>query len=166
MVPFGGVVTPGRLFDPQTFPAFTAFFGDRSYPMQIASLDAGILFVLAVSGIGILGTMLAGWSSNNKFSMLGAARPASQMISYELAMGMALVAVVVTYGTVDLGRRVGRTVGAWGQHGTPDYNGAGSAAPSSRLEAASWATVRRAPQRNPPFFAYLRVAWELLGSHR
>ncbi len=106
VVPFGGVVTPGRLFDPQTFPAFTAFFGDRSYPMQIASLDAGILFVLAVSGIGILGTMLAGWSSNNKFSMLGAARAASQMISYELAMGMALIAMVVTYGTVDLGRMV------------------------------------------------------------
>jgi NADH-quinone oxidoreductase subunit H len=106
VVPFGGTVTPGRLFDPQTFPAFTAFFGDRSYPMQIATLDAGILFVLAVSGIGILGTMLAGWSSNNKFSMLGAARAASQMISYELAMGMALIAMVVTYGTVDLGRMV------------------------------------------------------------
>ena len=106
VVPFGGMVTPGRLFDPQTFPAFAAFFGDRSYPMQIAALDAGILFVLAVSGIGILGTMLAGWSSNNKFSMLGAARAASQMISYELAMGMALIAMVVTYGTVDLGRMV------------------------------------------------------------
>jgi NADH-quinone oxidoreductase subunit H len=70
--------------------------------MQIASLDAGILFVLAISGIGILGTMLAGWSSNNKFSLLGAARAASQMISYEISMGLALIAMVVTYGTVDL----------------------------------------------------------------
>jgi NADH-quinone oxidoreductase subunit H len=74
--------------------------------MQIASLDAGILFVLAVSGIGILGTMLAGWSSNNKFSMLGAARAASQMISYEISMGLALIAMVVTYGTVDLNEMV------------------------------------------------------------
>ena len=74
--------------------------------MQIAALDAGILFVLAISGIGILGTMLAGWSSNNKFSMLGAARAASQMISYEISMGLALIAMVVTYGTVDLDQMV------------------------------------------------------------
>jgi NADH-quinone oxidoreductase subunit H len=98
VVPFGGTVQPGRLFD----GAFAGVFGDRAYAMRIADLDAGILFVLAISGIAILGTMLAGWSSNNKFSMLGAARAASQMISYELAMGLALVAMVVTYGTVDL----------------------------------------------------------------
>jgi NADH-quinone oxidoreductase subunit H len=104
VVPFGGTVTPGRLFDPGSGPA--TFFGDRSYPMQIATLDAGILFVLAISGIGILGTMLAGWSSNNKFSLLGAARAASQMISYEVAMGLALIAMVVTFGTLDLNRMV------------------------------------------------------------
>jgi NADH-quinone oxidoreductase subunit H len=100
VVPFGGEVQPGRFFEPGSGAA--EFFGDRTYRMQIASLDAGILFVLAVSGIGILGTMLAGWSSNNKFSMLGAARAASQMISYEISMGLALIAMVVTYGTVDL----------------------------------------------------------------
>ncbi len=100
VVPFGGEVAPGRFFAPGSDAA--AFFGERSWRMQIATLDAGILFVLAVSGIGILGTMLAGWSSNNKFSMLGAARAAAQMISYELSMGLALVALVVTYGTVDL----------------------------------------------------------------
>ena len=51
-----------------------AIFGERSYVMQIAALDAGVLFVLAISGIGVLSTMLAGWSSNNKFSLMGAAR--------------------------------------------------------------------------------------------
>ena len=102
VVPFGGTVVPGKIFSADWFPGIVAFFGDRSYSMQVVSLDAGILFVLAISGIGILGTMLAGWSSNNKFSMLGAARAASQMISYEIAMGMALVAMVVTYGTLDL----------------------------------------------------------------
>jgi NADH-quinone oxidoreductase subunit H len=106
VIPFGGTLSPGLLFDAQTFPALAKFFGDRSYPMRIASLDAGILFVLAVSGIGIFGTMLAGWSSNNKFSLLGAARAASQMISYELAMGLAIIAMVVTYGTLDLDRMV------------------------------------------------------------
>lgn len=100
VVPFGGTVEPGRLFAPEGDLA--AFFGDRSYAMRIADLDAGLLFVLAIAGLGILGTMLAGWSSNNKFSLLGAARAASQMISYELAMSLALVAMVVTYGTVDL----------------------------------------------------------------
>jgi len=110
VVPFGGTVMPGQLLSPDWFPDLardlTAFFGERAYAMQVASLDAGILFVLAISGIGILGTMLAGWSSNNKFSMLGAARAASQMISYEVAMGMALIAMVVTYGTLDLNEMV------------------------------------------------------------
>jgi len=101
VVPFGGTLVPAQLF-----PALADFFGDRAYPMQVAQLDAGILFILAISGIGILGTMLAGWSSNNKFSLLGAARAASQMISYEVAMGMALIAMVVTYGTLDLNAMV------------------------------------------------------------
>jgi NADH-quinone oxidoreductase subunit H len=106
VVPFGGSLSPGKLFDPATFPGLAAFFGDRSYVMQVAELDAGVLVILAISGVGILGTMLAGWSSNNKFSMLGAARAASQMISYEIAMGLAIVAMVVTYGTLDLNQMV------------------------------------------------------------
>jgi NADH-quinone oxidoreductase subunit H len=122
VVPFGGSISPGHLLSAEWFPGLAAFFGDRSYGMQVAELDAGILVVLALSGIGILGTMLAGWSSNNKFSMLGAARAASQMISYEIAMGLAMVAMVVTYGTLDLNAMVqwqaGHTlvagVPAWG----------------------------------------------------
>ena len=105
VIPFGGTLT----------------VDGRSYTMQVADLDAGILFVLAISGIGILGAMLAGWSSNNKFSLMGAARAASQMISYEVAMGLALISMVVTYGTLDLGDMVrwqskllGGVVPAWG----------------------------------------------------
>jgi NADH-quinone oxidoreductase subunit H len=113
VVPFGGEIQPARFFEPGS--AAAEFFGDRTWRMQIATLDAGLLFVLAVSGIGILGTMLAGWSSNNKFSMLGAARAASQMISYEVAMGLALISVVVTYGTVDLFEMVQwQQQAAWG----------------------------------------------------
>jgi NADH-quinone oxidoreductase subunit H len=115
VVPFGGTLVPAQLFSAEWFPGVVAFFGDRSYTMQVVSLDAGILFVLAISGIGILGTMLAGWSSNNKFSMLGAARAASQMISYEISMGLALVAMVVTYGTLDLnGMVLWQQQTAWG----------------------------------------------------
>ncbi len=106
VIPFGGVLIPGRLFDPAVFPALSRFltglYGDKSFALQVARLDAGVLVVLAISGIGILGTMLAGWASNNKFSLMGAARAASQMISYEVAMGLALISLVVTYGTLDL----------------------------------------------------------------
>ena len=68
VVPFGGMLDPGP-----AVPGLADWFGGRTYPMQIAQLDAGVLVVLAIRGIGIIGTMLAGWSSNNKFSMLGAA---------------------------------------------------------------------------------------------
>ena len=106
VVPFGGAFKPAELFNPEVFPnaarTLTEVFGTRSYDMRIAALDAGILFVIAVSGVGVLGTMLAGWSSNNKFSLMGAVRAASQMISYEVAMGLALISMVITYGTLDL----------------------------------------------------------------
>lgn len=130
VVPFGGTLVPARLFDPSSFPQLAQnlkdFFGDRTYAMQVAGLDAGILIVLAISGIGILGTILAGWSSNNKFSLLGAARAASQMISYEVSMGLAVISLVVTYGTLDLNEMVKwqsgllfGTLPAWGIFAQP-----------------------------------------------
>ena len=109
VIPFGGVVYPGQLLDPSfpvLGPLLSEFFGDRSYLMQVADLDAGILVILAIAGIGIIGTMLAGWASNNKFSLLGAARASAQMISYEVTMGLALLSLVVSYGTIELGGMV------------------------------------------------------------
>src|SRR4029453_2934019 len=79
-----------------------AWFGDRAYPMQIARVDAGLLVVFAFGGLTIIGTMLAGWSSSNKFSLLGALRAGSQMISYELVIGLTVLGLIVIYGTVDL----------------------------------------------------------------
>jgi NADH-quinone oxidoreductase subunit H len=100
VIPFGGVLDPGKLF--AAFPAVSAWFGDRTYPMQIARLDAGLLIVFAFGGLSIIGAMLAGWSSSNKFSMLGAVRAGSQMISYELIMGLTVLGLILIYGTVDL----------------------------------------------------------------
>jgi NADH-quinone oxidoreductase subunit H len=97
VVPFGGVLIPGQLF-----PPLADWFGDRIYPMQIANLDAGLLIVFAFGGITIIGAMLAGWSSANKFSLLGALRAGSQMISYELIMAMTLLGLILIYGTVNL----------------------------------------------------------------
>ncbi len=97
VVPFGGMLTPSALWAP-----LAEWFGDRSWPMQIATLDAGLLIVFAFSGLTIIGAMLAGWSSSNKFSLLGALRAGSQMISYELVLGLTVLGVILIYGTVDL----------------------------------------------------------------
>ncbi len=116
VIPFGGILIPGKLL-----PALEGWFGDRSYPLQIARLDAGLLIVFAFSSMAIIGAMLAGWSSSNKFSMLGALRAGSQMISYELIMGLTVLGLIVIYGTVDLNSIVQQQSGvvlgflpAWG----------------------------------------------------
>jgi NADH-quinone oxidoreductase subunit H len=97
VIPFGGTLVPGQLGE-----GLAEWFGDRSYPMQIARLDAGLLIVFAFGGMTTIGAMLAGWSSSNKFSLLGALRAGSQMISYELVLGLTLLGLIVIYGTLDL----------------------------------------------------------------
>src|SRR5690606_11456463 len=81
---------------------------------QLASLDAGVLFVFAMGSISVYGVALAGWTGNNKFSLLGGLRAAAQMISYELAMGLSLVSVIVMYGTLDLYEMVEAQSLRWG----------------------------------------------------
>ena len=110
VIPFGGQLEPGRLF-----PGLADWFGERSYAMQIAQLDAGLLIVFAFSGLTIIGTMLAGWSSANKFSLLGAVRAGSQMVAYELVLGLTLLGLILVYGTLDLGAIVRQQSGLlWG----------------------------------------------------
>ena len=83
--------------------------------MQIARLDAGLLVVFAFSGLTVLGAMLAGWSSDNKFSLLGGVRAGAQMISYELVMGLTVLGLILVYGSVDLGAMVQQQSGlVWG----------------------------------------------------
>ncbi|MCC6372087.1 MAG: NADH-quinone oxidoreductase subunit NuoH [Bacteroidia bacterium] len=72
--------------------------GDTFYPLQIADVNVGVIFLLAVTSIGVYGVMIGGWSSNNKYSLLGAIRASAQMISYELAMGIALIALIISAG--------------------------------------------------------------------
>lgn len=75
----------------------------ETYQLQVADINIGILYVLGVVSIGVYGIMLGGWSSNNKYALLGAIRASSQMISYELAMGMAVIAVLLmTNGSLSL----------------------------------------------------------------
>jgi NADH-quinone oxidoreductase subunit H len=100
VIPFGGSLRPAELF--AAIPALAGWFGDRTYELQIAHLDAGLLVIFAFGGVTIIGAMLAGWSSGNKFSLLGALRAGSQMISYELILGLTVLGLIVVYGTVDL----------------------------------------------------------------
>ncbi|MBX7052822.1 MAG: NADH-quinone oxidoreductase subunit NuoH [Flavobacteriales bacterium] len=73
------------------------------YPLQVTDINIGLLYLLGVVSIGVYGIMIGGWSSNNKYSLLGALRASSQMISYEVAMGMALIALTMITGTLSLG---------------------------------------------------------------
>lgn len=86
IIPWGGQVT---------------FFGE-TFNLQIADIDIGILYILGFVSIGVYGIMIGGWASNNKYSLYGAVRASSQMISYELAMGLAILAVVMTTGSLSL----------------------------------------------------------------
>lgn len=76
------------------------------FPMQISDINIGVLYLLGVVSIGVYGIMIGGWSSNNKFALLGALRASSQMISYEVAMGLAIIALVMMTGTLNLGEIV------------------------------------------------------------
>ena len=82
--------------------ADTLVLGESSYVMQAIPMDIGILWFLAVVGFGVYGIILAGWSSHNKYGVLGGLRAAAQVISYEIPMGLALVALLCVYSTVSL----------------------------------------------------------------
>ncbi|MFM2139116.1 MAG: hypothetical protein RJA57_1423 [Bacteroidota bacterium] len=74
----------------------------RDISLQIADINIGILYIFGVVSLGVYGIMIGGWASNNKFSLLAAIRGASQMISYELAMGLSLLAVLLLTGTLQM----------------------------------------------------------------
>ena len=80
----------------------------RQVPLVIADVNVGVLFLLAVTSMGVYGIVMAGWSSNNKFSLMGGLRSSAQLISYELAMGLAVIGVLAASDTLRLGEIVGR----------------------------------------------------------
>lgn len=86
VIPFGDTIT---------------LFGE-TIKLQIADVNIGILYILAITSLGVYGITLAGWSSNNKYSLLGGLRSAAQMISYELSMGLAVIGVILVAGTLRL----------------------------------------------------------------
>jgi len=81
-------------------------FLQRTTQLVIARFDVALLYVLGVTSVGVYGIALAGWSSNNKYSLMGGLRSSAQMISYELALGLSLIGVILQSGTLDLYRIV------------------------------------------------------------
>jgi len=88
-------------------PAFAAWAVISLWPgFSVANVDAGVLYVLALAGFGAYGIILAGWAANSKYAFLGAMRSAAQIVAYEIAMGFALVGVVMAAGTLNMGKIV------------------------------------------------------------
>ena len=90
--------------------------GDRVIELQVAKIDAALLYVFAMLALGVYGVILAGFASRNNYALLGGLRATAQMISYEIALGIAIVGVVMFYGTMDLQEIVrgqGRNLGGW-----------------------------------------------------
>ena len=83
------------------FGNYVEVFGHR-VNLQPVSLNAGFLFIFAASSLGVYGVALAGWSSNNKYSLLGGLRASAQMVSYELSLGLSLLPIVIIFGTLDM----------------------------------------------------------------
>jgi NADH-quinone oxidoreductase subunit H len=78
------------------------FLFGRQISLQVADINVGVLYVFGVVSLGVYGVMIGGWASNNKFSLLAAVRSASQNISYEIAMGLSIIALLMMTGTLSL----------------------------------------------------------------
>jgi NADH-quinone oxidoreductase subunit H len=107
-------------------PALTTFavipFGDRlvlggrEITLAVADVSIGVLFIIAMSAMGVYGIVLAGWSSNNKYALLGGLRSSAQLISYELPLGLSLVGVLMAAGSLRLSQVVASQAGVLGWH--------------------------------------------------
>ncbi|HAY33814.1 MAG TPA: NADH-quinone oxidoreductase subunit NuoH [Ignavibacteria bacterium] len=95
VIPFGDTIT----------------IGDRVIKLQIADVNIGVLYFLAMTSLGVYGVTLSGWSSNNKYSLLGGLRSSAQMISYELSMGLAIIAIILMNGSLQLDVMVNNQAG-------------------------------------------------------
>ncbi|MBC7914429.1 MAG: NADH-quinone oxidoreductase subunit NuoH [Pyrinomonadaceae bacterium] len=88
-------------------------FGDASIELQVTDVNVGILYIFGVVSLGVYGVMIGGWASNNKFSLMGAIRAASQNISYEIPMGLSIIALLMVTQTLSLKEIAAQQSGFW-----------------------------------------------------
>jgi NADH-quinone oxidoreductase subunit H len=115
IAPVISTATAFAAFSVVPFGTQTTLFGllDEPLPLQITDVNVAVLVIFAVTSMGIYGIVLAGWSSNSKYSLLGGLRSSAQMISYELAYGLSLAAVVMLAGSLSLREIVTNQSGYW-----------------------------------------------------
>jgi NADH-quinone oxidoreductase subunit H len=99
----------------------TLTIGSYRLDLQVTDINVGVLYIFGVVSLGVYGIMIGGWASNNKYSLLGAIRAASQNISYEIAMGLSIIAVLMTTGTLSLREIAAQQHGFW-SHGWFTWN--------------------------------------------
>lgn len=87
--------------------------GENVIHFQLADINVGFLYILAISSLGVYGIIMAGWASNNKYALLGSLRSSSQMISYELSMGLSIIGIVMIFSSVSLGEIVASQQQTW-----------------------------------------------------
>ena len=121
LAPIISVTAAYLAFAPVPFGAPTDFFGwlPEPIPLQVSDVNVAVLVIFAVASMGVYGIVLAGWASNSKYSLLGGLRSSAQMISYELAYGMALATVVMMAGSLSLREIVDAQAGYWHVFGIP-----------------------------------------------
>jgi NADH-quinone oxidoreductase subunit H len=95
--------------------------GSHVVSLQVTNLDVGLLFIFAVTSLGVYSIALAGWSSNSKYPLFGGLRSSAQMISYELSLGLAVIGVIMFSGTLNLRDIVLAQQGTWHMHGAETY---------------------------------------------
>lgn len=95
--------------------------GSHTIFLQVTNLDVGLLFIFAVTSLGVYSIALAGWSSNSKYPLFGGLRSSAQMISYELSLGLAVIGVIMFSGTLNLREIVMAQQGTWHWHGAETF---------------------------------------------
>jgi NADH-quinone oxidoreductase subunit H len=115
IAPVLSAVTAFAAFSVVPFGTETTLWGflDEPVPLQVTDVNVAVLVVFAIASMGVYGIVLAGWSSNSKYSLLGALRSSAQMISYELSYGMALASILVLAGSLSLRDIVNAQAGTW-----------------------------------------------------
>jgi NADH-quinone oxidoreductase subunit H len=115
IAPIISAVTAFAAFSVVPFGTETTLFGwlDEPVPLQVTDVNVAVLVIFAIASMGVYGIVIAGWSSNSKYSLLGALRSSAQMISYELSYGLALAAVIMLAGSLSLREIVMNQAGYW-----------------------------------------------------